>query len=288
MASIESEKSRRVSLTKTQRQTEIGIELISLCQSFTEDGSLSGEEIHDFRAWLESNESSDLPAIGFLVETVKEVLADGKVTKEERQAVYTALETVLPPDIRKDAAARRRAVETEEKNQQRVLRDQAKQEKREEREQNKTLGSWNFMVAGVRYENRPALISQYVRADDTAYLKRDKANKYSRNAIEVLTQNGVMVGYVPEDDAVDMAPLLDQNCRCEAFFTKVLSGGRTPIPVVQTYVYGANATVAGVITQAETPASVKMSPPVKSSMPWKYIITGVVLLVLILLYLLQR
>lgn len=282
MESVETDKTRRVSLTKTQRQTEIGVELISLCQSFTEDGSLSDEEIHGLRAWLEANQSSDLPAISFLIETVQKVIEDGKVTKEERQAVYKALETVLPPEIRKETVARRREIESEEKNQQRAIRDQEKQEKLEERERNRTLGSWNYMVAGVRYENRPALIEKYVRADNVAYLKRDKSNKHSRNAVEVLTQNGVMVGFVPEDDAVDMAPLLDQGCRYEAFFTKVLSGGRTPIPVVQTYVYGANATVEGSITQADTPASVKMSSSVSGSIPWMYIVIGVVILLVIL------
>lgn len=282
MEPVEADKNRRVSLTKTQRQSEIGIELISLCQSFTEDGSLSDEEIHGLRAWLEENQSADLPAISFLIETVRRVLEDGKITRDERQAVYKALETVLPPDARKEAVARRRAIESEEKSQQRALREQEKQEKREERERNKTLDSWNFMVAGVRYENRPALIEKYVRADDIAYLKRDKSNKHSRNAIEVLTQNGVMVGFVPEDDAVYMAPLLDQGCRYEAFFTKVLSGGRTPIPVVQTYVYGANASVEGTITQADTPVSVKPSSSAGGSIPWTYIVIGVVLLLVIL------
>ena len=141
MESVETDKTRRVSLTKTQRQTEIGVELISLCQSFTEDGSLSDEEIHGLRTWLEANQSSDLPAISFLIETVQKVIEDGKVTKEERQAVYKALETVLPPEIRKEAVARRREIESEEKNHQRALRDQEKQEKHEERERNRTLGS---------------------------------------------------------------------------------------------------------------------------------------------------
>ena len=103
MEGIESEKNRRLSLTKTQRHTEVGIELISLCQSFTEDGSLSEQEVVDLRKWLEENRASDLPAIAFLTETVLQVLEDGKVTKDERLAVYKALEAVLPADIRKDA-----------------------------------------------------------------------------------------------------------------------------------------------------------------------------------------
>ncbi len=133
MESSEADKNRRVSLTKTQRQSEIGIELISLCQSFTEDGGLSDEEIHGLRTWLEENQSADLPAISFLIETVRKVLEDGKVTKEERQAVYKALETVLPQDARKEAVARRKAHELEEKNQQHALREQEKHEKRQEK-----------------------------------------------------------------------------------------------------------------------------------------------------------
>jgi hypothetical protein len=66
------------------------------------------------------------------------------------------------------------------------------------------------------------------------------------------------------------------------FFTKVLSGDRTPIPVVQTYVYGVNASVEGTITQAETPASVKPSLSAGGSITWMYIVIGVVLLIVIL------
>lgn len=282
MESVESDKGRRVSLTKNQRQSEVGVELISLCQSFTEDGSLSDEEVHGLKAWLEENETADLPAVAFLIETVRKVLEDGKVTKEERQAVYKALETVLPPDLRKEAVSRRRVSESEEKNQKRALREQEKQEKREERERNKTVGTWNFMVAGTRYENRPDLIEKYVRENDIAYLKRDKSNRYSRNAIEVLAQNGVMVGFVPEDDAVNMAPLLDQGCRYEALFTKVLSGGGLLMPVVQTYFYGANATVEAAMAQTETPASIKPSSSSGGSAPWIYVFIGVVILFIIL------
>lgn len=279
MESDEAGRNRRVSLTKSQRNTEIGIELISLCQSITEDGSLSDDEIRDLERWLKDNESADLPAIAFLLETLRKCLDDGKITKEERQAMHKALETVLPPDIRREAVSRRRATESEEKSQQRAIREQEKQEKRQERERNRTLGSWNFMVAGARYENRPVLIQKHVRIDETAYLKRDRLNKYSRNAIEVLTQSGVMIGFVPEDDAVDMAPLMDQGCRYEAFFTKVLSNGRTPIPVVQVYVYGANATVEGTTTQVETPASIKSSSG--GGTTWLYLVIGLVLLFVI-------
>lgn len=142
------------------------------------------------------------------------------------------------------------------------------------------------MVAGVRYDNHPALIEQYVRAGDGAYLKRDRSNKHSRHATEVRTQNGVMVGFVPEFDAADVAPLLAQGCRYKAGFVKVLSGGRTLIPVVQTYSYGANATVEGALSEAETPTSRKVSAPVSGSLPWIYVGIGVVVVLLAILSLL--
>lgn len=261
----EVDKSRRISITKAQRQSEVGIELISLCQSLSEDGSLSAAEIHDLHQWLEENQSSDLPAIGFLVETVRKVLEDGRISAEESRAVYKALEAILPPDLRKEAVSRRRTVEADEKDKLRTTREFEKQQQREEKERNRTVGSWNFMVAGVRHEDRPALIAQHVRADADAYLKRDVGNKFSRNAVEVRTEGGVPVGYVPEEIASEMAPLIDRGCRHQAYFTKVLSGGRVPIPVVQAYLYGADATLEGAVSPEEVPRAAPAVGQTRSS-----------------------
>jgi hypothetical protein len=289
MEGIEREKNRRLSLTKAQRQTEVGVELISLCQSFTEDGSLSEQEVVDLRKWLDDNRASDLPAIAFLTETVLKALEDGKVTRDERLAVYKALEAVLPPDIRKDAASRRRSVESEDKSQQRELKEQEKQKQHAERERNRTLGSWNFMVAGARHEGRHSIISTHVRPDDVAYLKRDRANKFSRHAVEVRAKNGLIVGYIPEDYAQEIAPLLDEGCRHEAFFTKVLTGGQSPIPVVQAYLYGAGSSVDDSVSEADVPTGNGSAHSVLSDservIPLKYIaIGGLVFLVLILIF----
>lgn len=236
-----------------QRQSEVGIELISLCQSLSEDACLSAAEIHDLQRWLEDNQSSDLPAIGFLVETVRKVLEDGRISPEESRAVYKAIEAVLPPDLRKEAVSRRRSVDADERDKLRAAGEHEKQQKREERERNKPLGSWNFMVAGVRYENRPALIAQHVCADAYAYLKRDIGSKFSRNAFEVRTESGVPIGYIPEELAREIAPFLDRGCRHQAYFTKVLSGGRSLIPVVQAYIYRTDATVEGSVTPEQVP-----------------------------------
>lgn len=258
--SAEAAKNRRLSLTKTQRHTAAGAELLALCQTATEDGSLSDEEIAGLCEWLKDNKGTDLPAILFLTETVESILSDGRVTKEERNALYSAVEAILPPDVRKGAVSNRRAVEREEQSAKRREREAQRQKAAAERERNRPAGSWNFMVAGVRYENRPALIKQYVEEDDPAFIIRDRGNGFSRNAIEVRVSNGVQVGYVPEDYACEIAPLLDRGYRHEAYFTKLLTAGRSPIPVVQTYIYRPDATAEGAILEMEVPGKSSSTP----------------------------
>src|SRR5689334_13482345 len=79
---------RRKSITKLQRQNGTAAELIALCQTVTEDGHLEDQEIDALRKWLDENRDTDLPAVAFLAETVESILADGKVTPAERQALY--------------------------------------------------------------------------------------------------------------------------------------------------------------------------------------------------------
>jgi hypothetical protein len=282
MAKDEPTTKHRISITKNQRQTEIAIELISLCQTYTEDGTVSDEEIHGLGDWLGSHRSSDIPAIGFLVTTIEKVLADGVITKEERASVYKAIEAILPLDLRRDTTSRRRMVEEQERDRERSLREEEKQKKREETARNRRQGSCNFMVAGVRHENREAIVSRHVSEEDTAYLRRDRANRFSRNAVEVRAANGMMIGYVPEDYAIEVAPLLDQGCRHEALFTKVLRGGRVPIPVVQAYFYGPDATVPSAITQAEIPTKEPDTGAVARAVPpWRTILAFVIVLVIL-------
>jgi len=282
----EHDTNRRISITKAQRQTEVAIELISLCETYTEDGTVSDEEIRDLRAWLEQHRSSDIPAIGFLVATVEKVLGDGVITKDERASVYKAIETILPPDLRRDTASRRQAVEQEERGRELALREEERQNRRAAKARNRKQGSCNFMVAGVRHENREAIISQHVRAGDTAYLRRDPGNRFSPNAIEVRAANGMMIGYVPEDYATEAAPFLDQGCRHMASFTKVLLGGRVPIPVVQAYFYGAGASVPGAVSQSDVPMKqvdvmAKVGTATIASIPWRSVVVLVIVLVIL-------
>jgi len=218
-------KPTRVSLTKKQLETELGAELLSLCQGITSDGTLTGEELNDLRAWLDQHTADDLPAIAHLRQVMARILEDGKITPDEVNEVHQALEAVLPVELRKSAKESRR------------------QRERDEREKNRPIDSANFMVAGARFEGRPEIIRRYVNAGDAAILKRDRGNKHSRNAIAVYATSGHQVGFMPEEDAAGWAGDMDKGAKVDAVFTKVLTGGRSPIPVVQARLYQQDAAI---------------------------------------------
>ncbi|MBI4205454.1 MAG: HIRAN domain-containing protein [Betaproteobacteria bacterium] len=235
--------SRRVSLTKAQRESEIGAELLSLCQAVTTDGSFSDEEISSLREWLQEHKGEDLPAISHLIPVVEKVIADGRITPDERRELFIAVETILPSDVRAVARTARRTVEQQEKDRLRLQWQLEKERQREERERDSPIERWDFMVAGSRYEGRPALINRYAEVGAPAYLVRDPNNGYSRNAIEVRTASGHQIGFVPEEDAADVAPLLDSGHPFLAHIKKILTGGRYPIPVVVAEAYRKDARI---------------------------------------------
>jgi hypothetical protein len=232
-------RTRRISLTKSQLRTELGAELLSLCESVTVDGKLAPEEAQGLREWLAEAGATDLPAASYLREVVERVLADGQITQEECREVYRAVETVLPPEVRRQATAARKEVEAAQREAGKATREQ----EREERRRDIQIAAANFMVAGVRHEGRGELVARHANAGDPVRLVRDRDNRYSRFAIAVLLDNGKQIGFVPEEDARNLAPFLDQGARCAAWMTKLLGRGRVPIPVVQTKLYRSDSTV---------------------------------------------
>jgi hypothetical protein len=253
---MSAEPCRRISITKMQRETAAGAELISLCQTVTEDGTLSDDEVAALKLWLVDNKDIDLPAKNFLYQTVEKILADGKVTSEERSELYQAIETILPPDVRGIVRGTRKAIEKSAREQLRAERDAAHAAVKEARLRSLPLEAWDFMVAGARYENRPSIIAQYANPGDIAYLARDPENQYSRNAVEVRLQNGMQIGFVPEEHAVEMAPLLDAGQPHEAYIKKILTGGRNPIPVIVASVSSPDSDRANVVYQENVPTKV--------------------------------
>jgi hypothetical protein len=247
---------RRVSITKLQRQTAAGAELIALCQTVTEDGSLADNEVTALRQWLRDNQGVDLPAHDVLMRNVANIVADGKVTADERRELYRIIELVLPPDIRSVVRDRRRALERNE----RELAQATREAEREATLLNRPLDSWDFMVAGVRHEGRrPESMFRSANAGDPAFLVRDRDNKFSRHAVEVRLENGMQIGFVPEEDAVEIAAHLDAGRPHVASIKMIVTGGRSSIPVVAASVYDLGATRSDLIFEHQVPT--KAEPP---------------------------
>jgi len=276
------ERAKRISLTKTQLRTELGAELLSLCQSVTADGKIAPEEVEGLRAWLADAEAAELPAASFLREVVERILADGQITSDEYKELHKAVESVLPSELRKQASAARKSVADEE----RAAAKAAKEAEREERRRNAPLASANFMVAGVRHDGRQAVIERHANPGDAVWLKRDRGNRFSKYAVAVVLANGKQIGFVPEDDAHELAPLLDQGARADAVITKILGGGRSLIPVVQTRLYRADAQASQpVVTDAgwlkAKPDSASSGSPSKTGLQFKTVLRWLLLAVLV-------
>jgi hypothetical protein len=271
---------RRISITKLQRRTAAAVELIALCQTITADGRLTDDEIGAFKQWLTDNQHVDLPAKDFLTLTVTKILSDGTVTDHERDELYTAIETALPPGVRADVRARRRALDDAAREQRRVEREAA----RAARMRDTPLETWDFMVAGSLYEGRPAVIERYARIGDPIYLARDPANRFSANAIEIRLPNGMQIGFVPEADARDMAPELDSGCPHQAYLKKILAGRRAPIPVVVASLYHPEAAPRpGLVLQHQVPAKAAPAVSATASPSLLYVAIAVTILIAILL-----
>src|SRR5688572_14231471 len=115
MAADKKPANARVSLSNAQLQEAAGAELFSLCQGMTADGKVSKAEIVALGQWLTDNQNAPLPGIALLTETLKRIVADGRVTRDETRELLEAVEKVLPADARKGAKAARREVEKQRK-----------------------------------------------------------------------------------------------------------------------------------------------------------------------------
>jgi hypothetical protein len=238
-------KSKRISITKAQSHSDIAVELIALCQTVTEDGSLSDAEVQSLQKWLAEYHTSDLPAIEFLTKAVETIVADGKITDEERKALHEALEAVLPTELRRSAKNKRLELQRLERAKAKLDKQLAREQELAAAEQNAPVESFDFMVAGAHIGGRRVYIEAYARSGDPVEIAREPSNRYSRHAVQVRLKTGQQIGYVPEEDARELAPLLDAGMLYTAEIKKILTGGRSPRPVIVLDVFDANARVPG-------------------------------------------
>lgn len=250
-------KTRQPRLSIREGYTESGVvaELLTLLETVTADGTISEEEARELNEWLEANRNdANLPGIEFLRITVTQILADGKVTPEEKTALYKAVERVLPREARRLAKERRGAVESLEKETQRAEREAQREAERREREGNRPMAAANFMVVGVPYEGRAEVVRCYASEGCQVFLARDPSNRYDSKAIEILLKGGYQIGFAPREEAAALAKFLDAGCKHLAYITKILQGKRAPIPVVQVYLYRPESSVEGAVSQSGVPA----------------------------------
>ena len=106
-ASPEQRRTPRPSLTKKHLEQAVAIDLLQLLQTVTADGRLLPDEIKVLGAWLRDRRQEDLPAIAHLSGIVERVLADGRVSDEERAFVQKTVESILPTSERAEAVMRR-------------------------------------------------------------------------------------------------------------------------------------------------------------------------------------
>jgi predicted transcriptional regulator len=229
----------RTSLTRKQLLDSDALDLLALLQTVTHDGRLLNQEIRAIDDWLADHATSTLPAVAYLRAAVRTVLADCRVTSDERAWLQTAIETVLPREERQVAIARRREAEADAGRHLTAQRELQQQFARLCR----PVATFDFMVAGASYDGRPAIIEAHVREGDTVLLVRQHDNQYSPNATLIRLKNGLDIGYAPEADAQYLAPLLDRGAVQSAQVKKILTGGRGPIPVVWGELYQAEAPV---------------------------------------------
>jgi hypothetical protein len=99
---------RHVTLSKADRGTPAGRELIALLTELSADGQVTPAEMGRLRSWLEVDRSVDFPACAFLYGVVESIKYDGEITEEELDGLALAIERVLPPDVRAAATLRRK------------------------------------------------------------------------------------------------------------------------------------------------------------------------------------
>jgi|GEM_PF-1179557 len=260
--------SGRISFTKLQRSSGAAVALIDLVGNITADGRIERAEVDLLRQWIEENRELGWKQFGFLEATITKALADGVLTSEEELEIYLAVEAVLPPADRACVVQRRKVADAARKEaRKRELWEEAEKARaeaaKEQFERNKLLPAFplDFMVAGTRYEARPAAIFAFARPYDRAYLIRDRENPKSRHAIAVRTWNGAHIGYVPDWLATEFSHLLDAGYRHKTTFGQIYEGGKYGITVsVGGGVYRPDTTVPDTVTEAEVPEYGASSP----------------------------
>jgi len=103
---------RGFALSDAELRTQLGAELLTLCQSVTADGRLAPEELAGLKQWLSDAQAAKMPAAEHLRFVIERVLADGKITADEYREVHRVVEAALPLEARQHARTARLEAES--------------------------------------------------------------------------------------------------------------------------------------------------------------------------------
>jgi len=221
--------SRQAYASQSSEAVAPGAELFALCQTASADGALSSRQLQTLRSWLEHTNTADVPAWKFVSGLVEHILEIGRAAPADLYALYSALESCLPKELsRRPDGMRARNAHALPTG---------------ERLRNEVLASAHFLVAGGQNERFAAVIDRHAKAGAPVLLVRDRESTQSPNTVEVRTANGKQLGFVPEQHASELAPLLDQGARYRAHLASVLPGAHAPLLTVHAYLYPLDATL---------------------------------------------
>ncbi len=235
---------KRLSLTKNQLLTDIGAELVSICNQITEDGVINEDELSELKSWLDENSNSELPSIEFLTHLINGFLKDGKVTKDELTYLYRSIESILPIEMRSTLVLKRRDFEKLQKDQLKAI---DRELKAKQRENNRVLVSCRYPVAGINYHDRIELINEFVGENDDLFLVRDKSNYFSKTAVRICLRNGHSIGFVPEEYSKQISKCLDKNLAHKSIVLRLYVGKKSDLPIIHSEFYLPEAKIEGLI-----------------------------------------
>jgi hypothetical protein len=251
---------KRIALSHAQAESGVAAELVSLLQSITSDGHISNSEIKSLYDWIRTHDDGTLPGIALLKMTIEAIAADGKVTEAEREELAKTIEKVLPPDLRELAKQRRRLRVLANRERDRALESDRAAEAQRELAKTEPEHHLDFLVAGVSYEGRAAITSRMAEGE-AVFLIRDRSNVHSRNAIEVRTQVGYQIGFVPERDAKALAPLLDKGYKHIALVRAIWEGRSVPVPIIDAEIFPPDTENRQAVAENQVPKKRSASAP---------------------------
>jgi hypothetical protein len=238
------ERKRRLSLTKADRATGAGVELLALLQDIAADGVLTADEVGQLREWTAQSVDLELPARDYLASIIVDVERDGQITDDELAAVHEAVLRVLPPELRGLAVARRREHRRSLVAQQQEARAAERDARQQQRERDRTLARVDFLIAGALKTEERREACDLLSEGERVWFVREPDNEYDANAIVINTDDEEALGYVPRDIAADLAPLLDAGAKQDARVKKLIETSRGGIiPVVIGNLFAADSSL---------------------------------------------